>query len=196
MNGEGSLNIDKLMKMLKDYADERIKSSIGDKDKKYELLPVIDIKNDSFSPLDKDKSESKIISLINSYIIFEFWDKKEHTIQHILGKLLKYKDSYLIIKPYNYINEPDFFKEFEKVHIDKIRGIEKYEECNPSLKFKDEFKDTICEITDRDNKTITVLVNDFDNFEIEFQFKYKDENGERIGAGSYPICLIKDIKLL
>lgn len=193
---EGNINVDKLIKKLKDYADERIKSSIADKDKKYELLPVIDIKNNSFSSLDQDKNESKIISLINGYIIFEFWDKKEHTIQHIVGKLLEYKDSYLLIKPYDYINEPDFFKEFEKVHIDKIRGIERYEKGNPSLKLKDEFKDTICEITDRDNKTITALVNDFDCFEILFEFKYNDEYGVRIGTGSYPICLIKDIKLL
>lgn len=167
-----------------------------DKNEKYELLSIININDDSFSSLDQDKSESKIISLINRYIIFELWNKEEHTIQHMPGKLLEYNDGYLIIRPYDYPHGPDFFKEFQKVHIDKIRGIERYRKCNPSLKFKDEFRNSICEITDRGNKTITVLVNDFDNFEIEFEFKYKDEENVRIGTGTYPICLVKKIRII
>lgn len=161
----------------------------------YESLPIIDVKNDFFSSLDQDKSESKIMSLINKDIIFEARDIDGQTFQHVLGELLAYKDDYLSINPYDCIG-PDYFKEFEKVHIDKVIGIERYKESNSDLKLKAEFRNSICEITDRDNNTITVLLRDFDSFEIEFQFKYITEDGEHIGAGSYPICLIKEIKIL
>ncbi len=167
-----------------------------DKNEKHELLPIIDVKNDSFSSLDQDKSKSKIMSLINRHIIFELWDKGNHTIQQMPGKLLEYNDDYLLIKPYDYNNESNLFDEFEKVYIDKIRGIERYRKYNQHLKLTDKYKNSICEITDRENKTITVLVNDFDNFEIEFEFKYKDEKGVRIGVGTYPICLVKEINAI
>lgn len=176
--------------------------------KKHELLPIIDIKDDSFFELDKSKDKSKLDSLLNKYIIFELWDKKNHSIGVLPGKLLEISDKYLLIRQYddgteetkklwNDYNGKDLFEEFEeKISIDNIRGIEEYLKYNPSLEFKEEYKNNICEVTNKNNKTITVMIRNFEEFNLEFDFKYQTAEGIFIGTNFYPFYFIKDIKVI
>jgi hypothetical protein len=169
------------------------------------LLPI---KNDLFFYLSQDKSNDKVNKLINKHIIFELWDKEKHTVQVIPGKLLEYKDNYLLIRQYddgaketkklwtNY-DGTDLFKDFEgKISIDSIRGIEEYKKYNSSLEFKEEYKNCICEITNKDSITITVLIHGFDGYELEFDFKYRSNDDVFIGTSCYPLYFIKEIKII
>lgn len=176
---------------------------------KYEDLPLFKLTDDSFFCLDQDKSESKINQLVGKHIIFELWNKEKHTIQVMPGKLLEYKDNKLLIRQYDdgtketrklwtdgYGN--DLFKDWEeKISIDNIRGIEEYKKYNPKLEFKEEYKNCICEITNKDNITITVLIHSFEGYELEFDFKYQNDDGSiSIGTSSYPLCLVKEIRII
>lgn len=173
---------------------------------KYNNLPIIGINNNSFFSLDESKEESKIKNLINKYIIFELWDKENHGIQVLPGKLLKYDNDCLLIRQYDDGTEEtrkewtdsqgnDLFKDFEeRINIKNIRGIEEYKKVNPSLEFKEEFQNQICEITNKNNEKITVLIKSFDGYAIWFDYKYSD-NGIYIGESCYPLYLIKNIEI-
>lgn len=173
---------------------------------KYKDLPLVDINDDSFFYLNDDKNEERIINLVNKYIIFEL--KNNDEIMMLPGKLLSYKDKMLFIRQYDDGTErtkslwsskekDDLFKDWEeKISIDNIRGIEEYKKANNDIEFKNEYKNHICEITNKDNVTIIVLINDFDGYEIEFTYKYKQGNDELVGVNYYPLYLIKNIKVL
>lgn len=171
----------------------------------YDLSAYI---SNNFFYLNQTKSESKIRGLINKHIIFELWDKEKHTIQTIPGKLLKYENDKLLIRQYDDGSKEtknlwtdydgsDLFKDWEEeISIDNIRGIEEYKKINLDLEFKDEYVNEICEITNRNDKILQVLIINFDGFEISFDYKYKEDNEECICENSYPIYLIKEIKVI
>ena len=163
---------------------------------KYKDLPLIDICDDSFFYLNRDMSKERIIDLINKYIIFEL--KTEDGITVIPGKLLNYKDNILFIRQYDDGTENtkslwaigeniDLFKDWEeKIPVDRIRGIEEYKKANEDLVFKEEYKNHICKITNKDN----------DGYEIVFSFRFENHNKKIVEKGYYPFYLLKDIVLI
>lgn len=164
--------------------------------------------NNDFFHLNQIKSKSKIMGLINKHIVFELWDKENHTIQRIPGKLLKYENGNLLIRQYDDGTEEtkriwtdydgsDLFKDWEEeISIDNIRGIEEYKKINNDLNLKNEYVNKICEIINENDKILKVLIISFDGFEILFHYKYKEDNEECICENSYPIYLIKEIKVI
>lgn len=171
---------------------------------KYELL--LPIEDNSFFYLNQEKDEDRINGLINKYIIFEFMN--DNGVLSIPGKLLKYDNGFLLIRQYddgtkktqklwtNY-DGTDLFKDFEEnISIDRIRGIEEYKKCNRNLEFKKEYKNCICEITNKDNKTIFGIIRGFDGYELEFDFKHQNDGDAFITTGCYPLYLIKKIKII
>lgn len=170
------------------------------------LLPILDI-NDKIFSLNQNKEKDRIMHLVGKHIIFELCDSKNHVIEVMVGKLLNHKNDILKIRKYDDgkletkqmwtdIDDKDLFKDFEeKINICNIRGIEEYLEYNKGVKIKEEFVNNICEITNRENKKITVLIRSFDDFEIIFYYKYKKGEIEVLAEGSCPIYLIDNITL-
>jgi len=171
-----------------------------------EKLPIIEINFDSLINLSKDKSENRINMLVGKYVILELNDKDGITT--LPGKLLKYHNNFLVIRKYDDGSEDirklwtdydgtSLFKDWEEeISINNIRGIEEYKKCNPSLEFKEEYKNCICEITTREDIKIFALVHSYDGFELEFDIKYKIDNEIFLGTSQYPLYFVKDIKVL
>lgn len=177
------------------------------KEKNYELLPI-NKDRDTFFSINQDKDETKIQGLINKYIVFELLDKENNTIQTLPGKLIEYKNNSILIRQYDDGTDEtrklwtdydgsDLFKDFEEtISLENIRGIEEYKKYNQSLELKDEYRNCICKITNKNNVTILVMIRDFNGFELEFDYKYEDAEGTHIVTSSYPLCFITKIEKL
>lgn len=170
----------------------------------YDLLPILDTKDNSFFYLDKDKSYDKLNNLVNKYIVFELITK--NGILTIPGKLLKVNNQSLLIRQYDDGNRntqelwkdnngTDLFKEFEEeISIHSIRGIEECNNFNLGMEDIDKCIGSICEITSRNDRTITVLIKGRDNLNIDFDYKYIENDNECIGSSSCSLSIIKGIE--
>ncbi|MEG0994859.1 MAG: hypothetical protein RSE91_02705, partial [Bacilli bacterium] len=176
------------------------------KEELYNSLPIIDTTKGYLFRLNQSKEKQRINDLVNKHIVFELWDKENHTIQVLPGKLLEYNNDYLLIRQYDDGTEEtrnewvdgqgnDLFKDFEeKININNIRGIEEYK----NLKEKDciKYKGCICEIEEDSEKKITVLVIDYIGCELVFYYKHVINDKVVINQGSIIGQLIKNIRII
>ena len=167
-------------------------------------LPTIDINDDSFFYIDNSINNEKIKKLIGKYIIFELKEENSKTI--LTGKLLEYneKTNELYIRLHDDgqeetkniwtdIDGKDLLLDFQEyININKIIGIEEHKK-EDSLIINNTYINKICKLTNKHNKSITVLVKDINNYELTFNYKYKLNGKEIIETSYLPINLLKHI---
>ena len=171
-----------------------------------EKAPILNDKDKAFFKFNNNKSKTKLEKLINHYVVFKYkYDPDSDYYILFTGKLLQVNKESLCIRLYddgtnnykNYFDNPEEFEDYIKeFNLKEILEIEEYKKSNPKLKFKDEYINKLCKITNYNDKSIKAIVVGLDDKELLLKCSYIKNKKVYITEKSCVFYFIKNINII